>query len=52
MNAFDDYDEKRRKSITYFSLVSGGISSIGLAIAKAFKESGAKVIIAGTNEKS
>lgn len=33
------------------ALITGGSSSIGLAIAKAFKESGAKVIIAGTNEK-
>ena len=32
------------------ALITGGSSGIGLAIAKAFMDSGAKVIIAGTNE--
>ena len=32
------------------ALVVGGAKGIGLAIAKAFMDSGAKVIIAGTNE--
>lgn len=33
------------------ALITGGSSGIGLAIAKAFVKSGAKVIIAGTNKK-
>lgn len=33
------------------ALITGGSSGIGLAIAKAFQASGAKVIIAGTNEE-
>lgn len=33
------------------ALITGGTSGIGLAIAKAFMESGAKVIIAGTNQE-
>lgn len=33
------------------ALITGGSSGIGLAIAKAFMNSGAKVIIAGTNEE-
>lgn len=32
------------------ALITGGTSGIGLAIAKAFISSGAKVIIAGTNK--
>ena len=33
------------------ALVTGGSSGIGLAIAKVFQNSGAKVIIAGTNQQ-
>lgn len=33
------------------ALTTGGSSGIGLAIAKAFQNSGAKVIIAGTNQQ-
>ena len=33
------------------ALISGGSGGIGLAIAKEFYSSGAKVIIAGTNQK-
>lgn len=33
------------------ALITGGSSGIGLAIAKAFQSSGAKVIIAGTNQQ-
>lgn len=33
------------------ALITGGSSGIGLAIAKAFQHSGAKVIIAGTNQQ-